>query len=258
MGSVDIIWQDPPVCFGPFSSSRGHDLDSLAWATEKGSCRNMTFLCPFQSLPLASSHFPLVLWPLILVTDSRGRDSNRQSLKRCRWTGRVFSFLRSPGEMLNSRAISSPLFTSQRDCEMSGNICRARKRKKTVSQTGKAWVLPASPSLFLISPSLTTPSFSYSFIAHNPSTKLSFSLNHLTTIVYCDVAPMPTAQASGRCHGPTYMVTLWESLALEAWSEDEMEESNQGVWRNKAENSTMCLFEVQSLGQFSHFFCLWL
>lgn len=89
---------------------------------EKCSSRNSPPLCPFSSFPLASSHFPLVLWPPIPVTDSRGRDSSRQSLKRCRWTGRVFSFLRSAGETLNSRAVSSPLFTSQRDCEMSGNI----------------------------------------------------------------------------------------------------------------------------------------
>lgn len=126
-------------------------------AIEKGSSRNMSLLCPFESFSLASSHSPLVLWLPILVTDSRGRDSNRQSLKRCRWTGRVFSFLRSPGERLNSRAVSSPLFTSQRDCEMSGNIYSVGKTGKALSQTGQARAClgPALPTMPLLMSSTT-------------------------------------------------------------------------------------------------------
>jgi hypothetical protein len=85
-----------------------------------------------------------VPWSPIPATYSRGRDSNRQSLKRCRWTGRVFNFLRSPGETLNSRAVSSPLFTNQRDCEMSGNIYVIEREGSVTNSTSMSFLLVLS------------------------------------------------------------------------------------------------------------------
>lgn len=128
-------------------SSPGRDQKPKGEAPEPGSSRNTAPLCPSQSFPLASSHLPPALRPPTPGTDSRGRDSSRQSLKRCRCTGRVFSFLRSPGEALNSRAVSSPLFTSQRDCEMSGNISRAGGDRAGGVTDRTSERLPLSPAL---------------------------------------------------------------------------------------------------------------
>lgn len=120
--------------------------------TEEGSIGS-SVQCP--SSPIPSFCMP---WPPIPATDSRGRDSSRQSLKRCRWTGRVVSFLLSPGEALNSRAVSSPLFTSHRDWEISGKIYRWGGEKRQVMSFLS--VLPdlpntnSTPSLLL----LTNPS----------------------------------------------------------------------------------------------------
>lgn len=100
---------------------------TLSCLTEKGFIGSRS-----SDVPLVLSQFFQMPWPPIPATDSRGRDSNRQSLKRCRWTGRVVSFLFSPGETLNSRAVSSPLFTSHRDCEISGKIYGAGREKGQV------------------------------------------------------------------------------------------------------------------------------
>lgn len=144
-----------------------------------------------------------MLWPPIPITDSRGRDSNRQSLKRCRWTGRVFSFLRSPGEILDSRAASSPLFTSQRDCEMSGNICRAEEGREgsvTDQAPGSLLALPTSPCPFLMR-STDNHLFHIFPLAHTHPLDSASLLTHQTSLLWYG-SHVHTQAMEGTC-GPT-------------------------------------------------------
>lgn len=100
----------------------------------------------------------------------------------------MFSFLRSPGERLNSRAVSSPLFTSQRDCEMSGNIYSVGKTGKALSQTGQARAClgPALPTMPLLMSSTTdTHVFHILRPAHNPSAETAPLGAYLPLSVLC-------------------------------------------------------------------------
>ena len=171
-----------------FSSSPGHDLDSMGQAVEKVPLQDQDpslspLVLPSCLIPCSpripasrSNHWlsgPRQQQTVIeeVQVDGASVQLPSQRLGDAELQGRELSTLHQPAGLWNEREY----------------LYGAGKRKKVASHTGHTWAFsqagPSSPGLFLWHPSTNDDPFTSSFLLTAHPLKLCFSLEHLTTSV---------------------------------------------------------------------------